>query len=492
MGSEHCTVNSKKKAGNVASWRREKSDSKEEVEQDGSGTTEVKSNEARSRSSSESGTYSLQQWQSSDSSLPQPLRTVVLSSTVHSTTSLSSSTPALASKSDPSVHPPDTISKDCPSTDVVIDLIHLEGEFTDGIMGNDSHDRLSSESVLKQWQSSDMSSPHSTAQLSSTVHNSTFPSCQDLAMSIGPQEPQPMARCLVTDPKLPTEQENLTISEETDNATADSLTICSKTDGQQLTNLPAEGIAKLNTKEDSRGVVPSSAELKISVRNELLIIGEGSRTVCVEAPDLEEHKNEGHFKSENSCLSVDHLGTHVMSSEAIDHEDVDTQVLHKEHGSLAPQSISETLKKAQNSTESQQTSVHSGWTTIKETSGIGAMSCDTPNVNDIRLVKREQSLPHSNIPFDLHSATMEEDLNSHQASVFTATQQMEHCVSSLMFIPRGLSQGPCTLPGPVLGVQHGSSPTSVSASTADLAPDLEMDLYGISYSLDTSLDGSQH
>ena len=52
-------------------------------------------------------------------------------------------------------------------------------------------------------------------------------------------------------------------------------------------------------------------------------------------------------------------------------------------------------------------------------------------------------------------------------------QTVEQSGSSLVFVPRGLSHGPLS---------------QSRSTTADLAPDLEMDLYGISYSLDEPQD----
>lgn len=259
----------------------------------------------------------------------------------------------------------------------------------------------------------------------------------------------PLESLVENKPWVATEQESHIMLEETNNAT-ESL----KKNGQLLV-----------------------AELDASVRDKQLL-REVSMTQSGEEHDPEENNvyiTKDHSKNEKSCLSVKD-----SPSEA-----VGTQLPCKEHAPFISHSISETLKKAQHSTESLQTSVHSGWsTTSKETSvselnnAIGAVSHDTPNLSGTDFIRREQSLPPSNSPLDLHSVTKGED---HQASVLNATQQVEHCVSSLVFIPRGLSQGP---PGPVMEVHHGSSPTSITASTPDLAPDLEMDLYGISYSLD--------
>lgn len=470
---EDCKVNvmslgSQYNAEHLSTRRREK------VEQDK--TAQVKSDEAYNKSSS--GVNSTQQCHSSGSCLP-------LSSTVNTINPPSSSALAMSSNgSDTSASATEAI-KDLPSMDYSTELMG-ERSTEHGI----PHDQSSPQSVV-QWQPScsSLPQPHSTALLPLTVHSSTLPSCSDLAMADSDSSTCPLESLVENKPRVPTEQESHTVLEKTNNAT-ESL---KKTDGQLL--LAEESINGCSHESNyptadgrvcsGRGVeeaTASSAELGTSVCDELR-----------EGP-MEEHDPEGnnvyqttdHSKSEKSCPSVD---THV--------QDTPSQVVDlpcKEHAPFIPHSISETLKEAQHSTESLQTSAHSGWsTTSKETyelnNAIGAMSCDTPNLSGTELIRREQSLPPSDSPLDLHPVIKEED---HQARVLNATQQVEHCVSSLVFIPRGLSQGPWTPPGPIMEVHRGSSPTSMTASTPDLAPDLEMDLYGISYSLDTSLNDSQH
>lgn len=71
-------------------------------------------------------------------------------------------------------------------------------------------------------------------------------------------------------------------------------------------------------------------------------------------------------------------------------------------------------------------------------------------------------------------------------TVETSTHQVSAHGSSLVFIPRGLSGGsqPHPLPLDLPSLHH--VPSEVMAT--DLAPDLELDMYGISYSLDKPLD----
>lgn len=74
-------------------------------------------------------------------------------------------------------------------------------------------------------------------------------------------------------------------------------------------------------------------------------------------------------------------------------------------------------------------------------------------------------------------------------SVHSEGQSLEHCMSSVMFLPRGMSSGPLKLPPQAcsteeLGTkQRRQSEKSVGQASkqTDQAPELEMDLYGISY-----------
>ena len=472
MGREDCKVHvtslsSQYNVEHLSTRRREKVNLK---------TAQVQSDEAYNKSSG--GVNSTQHCHSSGSCLP-------LSSTVNTTTPPSSSALAMSSSgSGASASPPEAI-KDQPSMDYSTELTGGRSIEHGMLCG-----RSSPQNVV-QWQPScsSLPQPHSTTLLPLTVHSSTLPSCSDLATADSDSSICPLESLVEIKPRVPTGQESHTVLEDTNNAT-ESL---KKTDGQLL--LAEESIngrshesnyPTADTREDvvcsGRGVeeaTASSAELGTSICDDL-------REGCMEAHDPEGnnvYQTTDHFKSEKSCSCVD---THVQDtpSEAVD-------LPCKEHAPFIPHSISETLKKAQHSTKSLQTSVHSGWsTTSKETNNaIGAMSFDAPNLSGTELIRREQSLPPSDSSLDLHPVIKEED---HQARVLNATQQVEHCVSSLVFIPRGLSQGPWTPPGPVMEVHRGSSPTSMTASTPDLAPDLEMDLYGISYSLDTSLNDSQH
>ena len=75
--------------------------------------------------------------------------------------------------------------------------------------------------------------------------------------------------------------------------------------------------------------------------------------------------------------------------------------------------------------------------------------------------------------------------NEPHHSAINSLSSLQLCESSLVFLPRGLSHGPLPMstsqPSPP-PAEHSDPPTT------DLAPDLEMDLYGISYSLDETLD----
>ena len=74
-------------------------------------------------------------------------------------------------------------------------------------------------------------------------------------------------------------------------------------------------------------------------------------------------------------------------------------------------------------------------------------------------------------------------------SVHSEGQSLEHCMSSVMFLPCGMSSGPLRLPPQAcsteeLGTQQRrQSEKSVGQASeqTDQAPELEMDLYGISY-----------
>lgn len=74
-------------------------------------------------------------------------------------------------------------------------------------------------------------------------------------------------------------------------------------------------------------------------------------------------------------------------------------------------------------------------------------------------------------------------------SIHSEGHSLEHGVSSLVFLPRGMSSGPLRLPPQAssieqLGTQHHKqSEKSVGQASeqTDQAPELEMDLYGISY-----------
>ena len=161
--------------------------------------------------------------------------------------------------------------------------------------------------------------------------------------------------------------------------------------------------------------------------------------------------------------------------------------------------ISAILKKATRSVES--SSVHSGWSS--SSTGVGqddtsAMTHDIQSVSDAHLVRSEQSdgavsdyshhsallsscelhlVPY--VPHDLRSAT--------EGGVQGATQWVEPSGSSLVFVPRGLSGGPRAPSNLPLPPGNPDEDISVNTTGNDLAPDMEMDLYGISYSLD-SLD----
>ena len=161
--------------------------------------------------------------------------------------------------------------------------------------------------------------------------------------------------------------------------------------------------------------------------------------------------------------------------------------------------ISAILKKATRSVESLQFSAHSGWSSSSKGAGqedTGPMAHDIQSVSDVNLVRSEQSggtvsdyshhqAPHNAIPhgpYDLSSATV--------GGVQGATQWVEPSGSSLVFVPRGLSGGPRAPSNLPLPPANPGEDTSVNTTGADLAPDLEMDLYGISYSLE-SLDHFQ-
>lgn len=482
MGRDDCKVNvtsvgSQDKSVNaehLSTWRRK-------TEQDR--TAQVESDEACNRSSSESGVYSTQQLHSSGSRLPP----VFPSST---STPPPSSALAMSSTGSGTSESLSEATKDQPCTD------YITGRSTGhGNMSNEPHDRSP-----PQPSCSSLPQPHSTTLLSSTVHSSILPSCSNLATADSDSSTGPLESLVEKNSRsgptlvgrVSTEHENLivmTVSERADSATEKS--------NDRL--LPAEesrnGLSSHESNHTTatedvlcsgRAVedTASSAELGTSVCDELLLIGVTQSGEPHDPEGNNAYKTVDHSQSEKSCLSVEEFVTHVQDTP---NEAVATPLPCKEHVPFIPHSISETLKKAQHSTESLQTSVHSGWsTTSKElNNAISAMSCDTPNVSGIELIRREPSLPQGESTLDLHPVTEEEDSASHRARVLNATQQVEHCVSSLVFIPRGLSQGPCPLPGPVVGVGRTSSPTSLTASTPDLAPDLEMDLYGISYSLDS-------
>ena len=114
--------------------------------------------------------------------------------------------------------------------------------------------------------------------------------------------------------------------------------------------------------------------------------------------------------------------------------------------------ISEILKKAQQSTETLETSSHSEeW---------------LPS-NDDKLIQVNES---------------------HQSVATNDT--MQSCGSSLVFIPRGLSHSPLSIhnphstPEPHVPLSIHNPHSTPEPPSNDLAPDMEMDLYGISYSLD--------
>ena len=209
--------------------------------------------------------------------------------------------------------------------------------------------------------------------------------------------------------------------------------------------------------------------------------------------------------------------------------------------------ISGILKKATRSIVSLQSSAQSGWSSSSKGAGqddTGAICHDVQSVNDdepVHFVRSEHlgatvsdhshhsapysasdlhSAPHSahdlslvqHSARDLHSAPHSAcDLHSaphsarglHSAPhcahdlqsvsvggelvrVQGATQWVEPSRSSLVFVPRGLSRGPWAPSNlPLPSSRHEDTPWPLNTSGADLAPDLEMDLYGISYSLDT-------
>ena len=152
---------------------------------------------------------------------------------------------------------------------------------------------------------------------------------------------------------------------------------------------------------------------------------------------------------------------HQSPPTAVDHELSHEEQPLQEKNQLV---ISEMLDHVTHPTNSSSVSDQSAWSSAKELlHGEVCHAVDSTNDNK-QIVSIEQSSVEAVHPTPMLDA-------SRQGSMQGSPQQVLRRGSSPVFIPRGLSQGPL----------------QPDRSCTDLAPDLEMDLYGISYSLDESL-----
>ena len=183
-------------------------------------------------------------------------------------------------------------------------------------------------------------------------------------------------------------------------------------------------------------------------------------------------------------------GTSAADSMTKDHQNppiaVDHELSHEEQPLQEKNQlvISEMLDRVTHPTDSSSVSDQSAWSSASLQELLYGEVChavDSTNDNK-QIVSSEQSsveavhptpmlesAPQSVCPSDLLASVAEDA--SRQGSMQGSPQQVLRCRSSPVFIPRGLSQWPL----------------QPDRSNTDLAPDLEMDLYGISYSLDESL-----
>lgn len=420
-----------------------------------------------------------------------------------------------------------------------------------GVNSDETHNRPFSGSIghysVRQPSSSSVPQHCSTGALSSTPHYSTLPSSA-LAMAssdssstsppvetLGKEQPNVSATDLEggsTEQKLGRDVTSTPSAEEkecsspvlpSDAQLAADVPIELNTNLEPSTQTSREFVAAREDESDATFTVKTAVHVETELTQELLI--------TEEEPWMATADPEGNglcvYKSpEQSSVSCS-LGKSVPAFEDFEvhvhdtssktnakeelrasHENVSAQLCYEEPALLpvTQLGISGILKKAMHSTESLQSSVHSGWSsTSKDASRARARASgatcvsDDKSISTVRSDQLSSAEPGSDCMQksatqcaslnDLHSAYVGGDF-SQQVGMQSATQQVEHRVSSLMFVPRGMSRGPHPLPS-ALGLQPSSPPHTGhedSLSTADLAPDLEMDLYGISYSLDDSLD----
>ena len=153
-------------------------------------------------------------------------------------------------------------------------------------------------------------------------------------------------------------------------------------------------------------------------------------------------------------------------------------IIMKESSVMQP--ITEAVKAATPSSDSLQSLVQSCYSSSSKEQAKVISGLYTVTISDSKSAEVSASVHHTapHGTSDLYATT------AVTGTMETATQQVQAHGSSLLFIPRGLSGGPQSHPLSLSSLPHEPS----EVTTTDLAPELEMDMYGISYSLDEPLD----